>query len=100
MLQQEKAEDFVIVTGVQYSVRQFIECAAAELGITIEFDGAGVEERGVVAALEAAETSALRVGDVIVRVDVRYFRPTEVKTLLGDPAKACKKLGWTRMALT
>lgn len=83
MLQQEQAEDFVIATGVQYSVRQFIDAAAAELGIKITWRGKGIEETGTDAQ-----------GRVIVRVDPRYFRPTEVETLLGDPTKAREKLGW------
>jgi len=82
MLQQQEAEDFVIATGVQYSVRQFIEWAAAELGMHIEWKGSGVDEVGVVN------------GKAIVRIDPRYFRPTEVETLLGDPSKAKNKLGW------
>ncbi|NML92249.1 GDP-mannose 4,6-dehydratase [Novosphingobium olei] len=94
MLQQETAEDFVIATGVQYSVRQFIEWSAAELGVTIAFEGSGVDEVGVVSAIEGDKASALSVGDVIVRIDPRYFRPAEVETLLGDPAKAKTKLGW------
>ena len=98
MLQQDQPEDFVIATGVQYSVRQFIEWSAAELGITLRFEGQGVDEHAVVAAIagEGAElmAPALKVGDVIVRVDPRYFRPAEVETLLGDPAKAKDKLGW------
>lgn len=94
MLQQDKAEDFVIATGVQYSVRQFVAFAAAELGIEIRFEGEGVSEVGVVASVTGDKAKA-KVGDVIVRVDPRYFRPTEVETLLGDPTKAREKLGWT-----
>jgi GDPmannose 4,6-dehydratase len=94
MLQQEVAEDFVIATGVQYSVRQFVEFAATELGITISFEGEGVDEIGRVARVEG-DRAKCKVGDVIVRVDQRYFRPTEVETLLGDPGKAKQKLGWT-----
>lgn len=94
MLQQEVAEDFVIATGVQYSVRQFVEFAAEELGITLAWTGEGVEEHGVVCAL-AGKDAKCKVGDVIVKVDPRYFRPTEVETLLGDPTKAKEKLGWT-----
>jgi GDPmannose 4,6-dehydratase len=93
MLQQEQPEDFVIATGVQYSVREFVQRAAAELGVTVRFEGAGVHEVGVVDKVEGRETK-LNVGDVIVRVDPRYFRPTEVETLLGDPSKAHAKLGW------
>jgi GDPmannose 4,6-dehydratase len=94
MLQQEVAEDFVIATGVQYSVRQFVERAAAELGITIEFKGEGVDEIGVVTQVQG-DKAKCKVGEVVVRVDPRYFRPTEVETLLGDPSKAKAKLGWT-----
>ncbi|MFI3156947.1 MAG: GDP-mannose 4,6-dehydratase [Methylococcaceae bacterium] len=94
MLQHEQPEDFVIATGVQYSVRQFIEWSAAELGVSLRFEGQGVDERGVVAAIEGNKAPALKVGDVVVRVDPRYFRPTEVETLLGDPSKAKEKLGW------
>lgn len=93
MLQQEVPEDFVIATGVQYSVRQFVEMAAQELGVTLEFEGTGVDEVGRVARVEGKRTRLKR-GDVIVRVDPRYFRPTEVETLLGDPSKARRKLGW------
>jgi GDPmannose 4,6-dehydratase len=85
MLQQDKPEDFVIATGVQYSVRDFVNCAALELGITMHWEGRGVDERGYDAAT----------GKCIVQVDPRYFRPTEVETLLGDAAKAREKLGWT-----
>ena len=94
MLQQEVAEDFVIATGVQYSVRQFVERAALELGITLRFEGEGEQEIGTVAKVEGTQAKC-KVGDVIVRVDPRYFRPTEVETLLGDPSKAKHKLGWT-----
>jgi GDPmannose 4,6-dehydratase len=94
MLQQSQAEDFVIATGVQYSVRQFVERSAAELGVTIRFEGEGAQEVGVVAAV-TGDKAKLKVGDVIVKVDPRYYRPTEVETLLGDPSKAKNKLGWT-----
>lgn len=94
MLQQEKPEDFVIATGVQYSVRQFVAFAAAELGIEVRFEGEGVDEVGIVAKVTGDKTK-IKEGTVIVRVDPRYFRPTEVETLLGDPAKAQEKLGWT-----
>lgn len=94
MLQQDKPEDFVIATGVQYSVRQFVEFAASELGITLEFSGHGPEEVGVVIKVEG-DKARCKKGDVIVRVDPRYYRPTEVETLLGDPTKAKQKLGWT-----
>jgi len=95
MLQQEEAEDFIIATGTQYSVRQFIEWSATELGVTIEFNGTGVDEQGVVASINADAKTKLQVGDVIVKVDPRYFRPAEVETLLGDPSKAKEKLGWS-----
>lgn len=94
MLQQETPDDFVIATGVQYSVRQFINYAAAELGITLRFEGEGVEEKGIIEAIEGDKAPALSVGDVIIAVDPRYFRPAEVETLLGDPSKAKEKLGW------
>lgn len=93
MLQQAQAEDFVIATGVQYSVRQFVEFAAAELGVTLRFEGEGEAEVGVVAAV-TGDKAKCKVGDVVVRVDPRYYRPTEVETLLGDPSKAHEKLGW------
>ena len=93
MLQQDKPEDFVIATGVQYSVRQFVEFAAAELGIELRWEGEGEKEVGAVAAVTNKETK-VKVGDNIVKVDPRYFRPTEVETLLGDPSKAREKLGW------
>ena len=100
MLQQQKPEDFVIATGVQYSVRQFIDMAAKELGLTLRFEGEGVEERAIVEAVEGDKAPALQPGDVIVKVDPRYFRPTEVETLLGDPSRAKNKLGWVpRIAL-
>jgi GDPmannose 4,6-dehydratase len=95
MLQQEQPDDFVIATGVQYSVRQFIEKTARELGITLAWDGTGVDEVGRVASITGDHAPALKAGDVMVRIDPRYFRPTEVETLLGDPSKARDKLGWT-----
>ena len=94
MLQQDEPEDFVIATGVQYSVRQFLIWSAAELGLTLEFSGTGVDETAIVAEIKGDHTPALNVGDVIMRVDPRYFRPAEVETLLGDPTKAKNKLGW------
>lgn len=94
MLQQETADDFVIATGRQHSVRQFVSWAAAELGIEISFTGEGVSEVGVVKAISGTDSPALAPGQVIVRVDPRYFRPTEVESLLGDPTKAGKQLGW------
>jgi len=93
MLQQPKPEDFVIATGVQYSVRQFVEFAARELGIRLKFEGTGEQEIGIVAEV-SGERAKCKPGDVIVRVDPRYYRPTEVETLLGDPSKAKHKLGW------
>lgn len=95
MLQQEVAEDFVIATGVQYSVRQFIIWSAQALGLTLEFSGVGVNEIATVTSIIGDDAPAIKVGDVIVRIDPRYFRPAEVETLLGDPSKAKKKLGWT-----
>jgi GDPmannose 4,6-dehydratase len=94
MLQQEQPEDFVIATGVQYSVRQFIRWSAEELGISLRFEGEGVDEIGIVAAVAGNKAPEVKVGDVLVRVDPRYFRPTEVETLLGDPSKAKERLGW------
>jgi GDPmannose 4,6-dehydratase len=94
MLQQPEPEDFVIATGVQYSVRDFIHWAAAELGVTLRFEGTGVEEKAIVAAIAGDKAPARQVGDCIVAVDPRYFRPAEVETLLGDPSKARVKLGW------
>jgi GDPmannose 4,6-dehydratase len=94
MLQQDAAEDFVIATGKQYSVRQFIEWSAAELGITLRFEGAGVDEIGIVDHIEGDQASHVNVGDTILRIDPRYFRPSEVETLLGDPSKAKSVLGW------
>ena len=94
MLQQDAPKDYVIATGVQYSVRQFIEKSAAQLGVTLRFEGQGVNEVAVVAAIAGDKAPALKVGDVIVRVDPHYFRPAEVETLLGDPSLAKKDLGW------
>ena len=94
MLQQEQPEDFVIATGVQYSVRQFISWSAAELGVTLEFSGEGEQEIATITSIEGDKAPALNVGDVIVRVDPCYFRPAEVETLLGDPSNAKNKLGW------
>lgn len=94
MLQQSTPEDFVIATGMQYSVRQFVECAAAELGIILDFEGEGECELARVVKVEN-QLARCKVGDVILRVDSRYFRPTEVETLLGNPNKAKEQLGWT-----
>ncbi len=95
MLQQEEAEDFVIATGVQHSVRDFIIWTAEQLGLALEFSGSGVEEIATVADIKGDMAPALKPGDVIMRVAPRYFRPAEVETLLGDPSKAKVKLGWT-----
>ncbi|WP_439525444.1 GDP-mannose 4,6-dehydratase [Roseovarius mucosus] len=94
MLQQEVADDFVIATGVQYSVREFITWSAQELGITLEFTGTGVEEIATVTGVTGDKAPAIAPGQVIMRIDPRYFRPAEVETLLGDPTKAKEKLGW------
>jgi GDPmannose 4,6-dehydratase len=98
MLQQDKPEDFVIATGKQYSVRDFVNVAAAELGLVIEWEGKGLDEVGKVGSIDNnflnEKTKCLKPGDTIVRVDPRYFRPSEVATLLGDPGNAHKKLGW------
>lgn len=94
MLQQEQAEDFVIATGKQYSVREFIVWSAQELGVSLEFTGAGIDEVATVASIEGDNAPALSVGDVVMRIDPRYFRPAEVETLLGDPSYAKEKLGW------
>jgi GDPmannose 4,6-dehydratase len=94
MLQQEEPDDFVVATGLQFSVRQFIEWSAEELGITLTFAGQGVGETATVAAISGDKAPGVKVGDVLLRIDPRYFRPTEVETLLGDPAKAKLKLGW------
>lgn len=93
MLQQDKPEDYVIATGVQYSVRQFVERVAGRLGMTLAWEGSGVNERGILAATEVPDLRG-RVGSTLVRVDPRYFRPAEVETLLGDATKAREQLGW------
>lgn len=95
MLQQDKPDDFVIATGVQYSVRDFISKAAAELGVTIRFEGQGIDEKGIVDSVVGDKAPCVKPGDVIVSVDKQFFRPAEVETLLGDPSKAKEKLGWT-----
>jgi GDPmannose 4,6-dehydratase len=92
MLQQEKPEDFVIATGVQRSVRDFVDAAAVELGLDLRWDGHGVDETGIVT--NAGSYAGLKPGQVIVRVDPRYFRPLEVDSMLGDAAKARDKLAW------
>jgi GDPmannose 4,6-dehydratase len=94
MLQQDEPDDFVIATGVQASVRAFIEKAAARLGLTLEWRGSGVREEGIVSRVQGEAAPAVKVGQVIMRIDPRYFRPAEVETLLGDPTKARVKLGW------
>lgn len=94
MLQQEQVEDFVIATGKQISVRDFVKMSAAELGITLKFEGEGAGEYAIIEAITSDKAPAVSVGDKIVAVDPRYFRPAEVETLLGDPSKAKEKLGW------
>ncbi|PKM46255.1 MAG: GDP-mannose 4,6-dehydratase [Gammaproteobacteria bacterium HGW-Gammaproteobacteria-1] len=94
MLQQDVPDDFVIATGVQYSVRDFIRKAAAELGIVLRFEGQGLDEKGIVESVSGDKAPSVKVGDVVVTVDKRFFRPAEVETLLGDPAKSKDKLGW------
>jgi len=94
MLQQSEPEDFVIATGTQHSVRDFVRWSAAELGLTLRFEGAGVDEKAYVDRVDGDKAPAVKPGDCIVAVDPRYFRPAEVDTLLGDPSKAKAKLGW------
>jgi len=94
MLQQAQAEDFVIATGKQYTVREFVLWSAAELGITLRFEGQGVDEKAFVATVQGDRAPGVKPGDCIVAVDPRYFRPAEVETLLGDPGKAKARLGW------
>jgi GDPmannose 4,6-dehydratase len=94
MLQQDKPEDFVIATGVQYTVREFIQKSAKQLGITLKFEGKAQGEKAIVEKIEGVQAPALKVGDVILQIDSNYYRPTEVETLLGDPTKAKEKLGW------
>ena len=98
MLQQDEPDDFVIATGVQYSVRDFVNASVEELGIKLRWEGTGVDEVGIVDTVDAGRgtgDAVLTPGQTIVRVDPRYFRPTEVEALLGDPTKAKEKLGWT-----
>jgi len=106
MLQQDEPDDYVIATGVQHSVREFVDAAAKELGMGLRWEGTGVDQKGIVKTIDHAvakpqsaviqsESPSVNEGDVIVSIDPRYFRPTEVDTLLGDPAKAKQKLGWT-----
>ena len=94
MMQQDKPEDFVIATGVQFTVREFITRSAKQLGISLKFEGKAENEKAIVASIEGDKAPALKVGDVIIQIDPRYYRPTEVETLLGDPTKAKEKLGW------
>jgi GDPmannose 4,6-dehydratase len=94
MLQQDQPEDFVIATGVQFTVREFIIRSAKQLGITLKFEGTAENEKAIVVSIEGDKAPALKAGDVIVQIDPRYYRPTEVETLLGDPTKAKEKLGW------
>jgi GDPmannose 4,6-dehydratase len=95
MLQQETPDDFVIATGKQISVREFVRLSAKEAGIELEFSGSGEQEIATISSVDSEKAPAAKVGDVIVRVDPRYFRPAEVETLLGDPSNAKAKLGWT-----
>ena len=94
MLQQDQPEDYVIATGEQHSVREFVEIAAKALGFHIAWSGSGIDEVGRVAAIDKDYASAVYLGQNIIAVDPRYFRPTEVETLLGDPSKAKTCLGW------
>lgn len=94
MLQQDQPQDYVIATGVQYTVRQFVEWSAEELGIHLRFEGDGVDEVGIIESIDGDLCPSLAVGQIVVRVDPRYFRPAEVETLLGDASKAEKDLGW------
>ena len=94
MLQQTAPRDYVIATGEQHSVRDFINWSANELGIELRFEGSGVKEHAVVQSVSGNDSPAVKAGDVIVRVDPRYFRPAEVETLLGDPSLAKEELGW------
>jgi len=95
MLQQDVADDFVIATGKQISVRDFVRMSAAEVGVTLEFSGEGLDEIATISAISGDNAHGVKVGDIVVKVDPRYFRPAEVETLLGDPSKAKEKLGWT-----
>jgi len=94
MLQQDEPQDFVIATGIQHTVREFITWSAEELGIKIRFEGVGVDEVAIIDAINGKDCASLKVGDIIMRIDPHYFRPAEVETLLGDPSKAQKLLGW------
>jgi GDPmannose 4,6-dehydratase len=94
MLQQEEPEDFVIASGNQFCIRDFIVWSAEELGLKLRFEGTGLEEIAIIESIIGDHIPSLKVGDIIVRVDQRYFRPAEVDSLLGDPSKAKRKLGW------
>lgn len=94
MLQQEQPDDFVIATGIQYKVRHFIEWSAQELGLTLHFEGEGINEKAIIVKIEGTNAPALRVGDIVMKIDPDYFRPAEVENLLGDSSKAKEKLGW------
>ena len=94
MLQQDQPDDFVVATGVQHSVREFIQWSAQKLGVTLRFEGSGIDEIGIVEQITGNDAPKLKLGDVIVRIDPKYFRPAEVETLLGDPTKAKEQLGW------
>jgi GDPmannose 4,6-dehydratase len=94
MLQQDKPEDFVIATGAQYTVREFIQKSAHQLGIILQFEGKAENEKAIVKSIVGDQAPALKVGDVVMQIDPHYYRPTEVETLLGDPTKAKQKLGW------
>ena len=94
MLQQDNPDDFVIASGKQHSVRDFIDWSAKSLGITLKFSGKGINEIGTVSSVEGDKAPKVKVGQVIIRIDKRYFRPSEVENLLGDPSKAQDKLGW------
>ena len=94
MLQQPQADDFVIASGMQFSVREFILWSAEELGVTLRFEGEGLEETATVVAINGVDAPGMKVGDIVVKIDPRYFRPTEVESLLGDPTKARERLGW------
>jgi GDPmannose 4,6-dehydratase len=94
MLQQPEPEDFVIATGTQHSVRDFVRWSAAELGLTLRFEGSGADEKAFVDRVDGDRAPAVKPGDCVVAIDRRYFRPAEVDTLLGDPTKAKAKLGW------
>ena len=95
MLQQDKPEDYVIATGVQHSVRDFVRWSAEELGLRLAFNGQGIHETATVTAVTSDRAASVKPGDVIMRIDPRYFRPAEVDTLRGDPTKAQAQLGWS-----